>query len=153
MSGGARRAKERSERPTFETSSLIDVSFLLLVYFLVTSTLDPREGDLQLVMGGPGTGGQVITFDPPLIEVRPGGEILFSKEQVATGEEGRDLPLLRDRLLTYRESWYVAAQEGTPPVELAVDDSVRGQRFIDVVNCLAGAGISDVTFLDPVRNR
>lgn len=29
-----------------DISSLIDVSFLLLIYFLVTSTLDPREGDL-----------------------------------------------------------------------------------------------------------
>ena len=47
MSRHRRRPVEEAE-PVLDMSSLIDVSFLLLIYFLVTSTLDPKEADLGM---------------------------------------------------------------------------------------------------------
>ena len=35
--------------PELDISSLVDVAFLLLIYFLVTSTLRPDETDLSIV--------------------------------------------------------------------------------------------------------
>ena len=38
------------EDPELDISSLIDVSFLLLIYFIVTSTLQKRETDLGITL-------------------------------------------------------------------------------------------------------
>ena len=39
---------EQEPEPELDISSLIDVCFLLLIYFLVTSTITPRETDLGM---------------------------------------------------------------------------------------------------------
>ena len=36
------------DEPGLDISSLIDVCFLLLIYFLVTTTIQPREQDLRM---------------------------------------------------------------------------------------------------------
>ena len=48
MARHKRRAKEAASEPELDISSLIDVCFLLLIYFLVTSTITPREQDLGM---------------------------------------------------------------------------------------------------------
>ena len=40
------------EEPVLDISPLIDVAFLLLIYFLVTTTLQKSEADLSLVLPG-----------------------------------------------------------------------------------------------------
>ena len=45
-------AEEESD-PALDISSLIDVCFLLLIYFLVTSTITPRETDLGMALPSP----------------------------------------------------------------------------------------------------
>ena len=127
-----------------DTSSLIDVAFLLLVYFLVTSTLDPKEGDLMLAMGGiPPT--SVIVPDRALISVDTEGRVAMEDEILDSDASRRDLPRLEDRLRTYVEANRILAAGRPPSVELKVDDGVPGQRFIDVINCLAGVGIHDIS--------
>jgi biopolymer transport protein ExbD len=60
----------------------------------------------------------------------------------------RDLILLEDRLQIFADAFAVLDSNGDPQVELEVDDSVPGQRFIDVMNCLAGVGIHKVKLVD-----
>jgi hypothetical protein len=43
------RSRRRCQ-PALDISSLIDVCFLLLIYFLVTSTITPRETDLGMAL-------------------------------------------------------------------------------------------------------
>ncbi|QQL43946.1 biopolymer transporter ExbD [Sulfuriroseicoccus oceanibius] len=47
-----------AQEPGLDISSLIDVSFLLLIYFLVTTTLKPKEVDLGFRLPGEGGGGE-----------------------------------------------------------------------------------------------
>lgn len=133
-----------------DISSLIDVSFLLLIYFLVTSTLDPRESDLELTMGRPPEtiGSFVPSIDPPKIQVDETGNVLWDNELLDTNDGSHDLVMLADRLRTYVEAWRVMREENEPRVELEVDDAVSGQRFIDVINCLAEVEITNVTLLN-----
>ena len=41
---------ERAKDPELDISSLVDVAFLLLIYFLVTSTLKKDETDLSIIL-------------------------------------------------------------------------------------------------------
>lgn len=126
--------------PALDMSPLIDLSFLLLIYFLVTSTLEPRESDLAMTLPGVATTPtRVIDFDPIKIEVSGSGEILVEGEVLDTNTSSRELPLLLDRLKTYAESARLTSTQ--PRVIIAADDASKGQRFVDVLNTLATRGV------------
>jgi biopolymer transport protein ExbD len=131
--------------PTFDLSSLIDVSFLLLIYFLVTSTLQPKEADLGLTLGGtlPLPDRDYIS-EPFRVDIDPAGSVLVSRMITDPATAGRDLPGLKDRLRVYIASQKILSEE--PVVQIMVADEVRSQRFIDVLNCVAGEKVEQVTF-------
>lgn len=127
-------------------SSLIDVSFLLLIYFLVTSTLDPKEADLGMTMPTNNSdGSSEVEIDQMTVEVNSSGHIVLNDEVLDTDPATREVPMLLDRLKTYAES--AALTDSKPMVIIAADDAAKGQRFIDVLNALAdeAVGISNVT--------
>ncbi len=45
-----RNVHVNDDEPALDISSLIDVCFLLLIYFIVTSTMQPREQDLPMTL-------------------------------------------------------------------------------------------------------
>tara|TARA_R110002096_G_scaffold234783_2_gene424817 strand:+ start:2928 stop:3335 length:408 start_codon:yes stop_codon:yes gene_type:complete len=127
-------------------SSLIDVSFLLLIYFLVTSTLDPKEADLGMTMPtSTSSGATDVEIDQMTVEVNSAGHIVLNEEVLDTDADNRKVPQLLDRLKTYAES--AALTDSEPMVIIAADDAAKGQRFIDVLNALADkdVGINKVT--------
>ena len=108
----ARQSLSESERPRLDMSPLIDISFLLLIYFLVTSTLEPVESDLSLTMPGDRPIRAAFLPDPMEIEITRTGAILANSELLDLDTSARELPLLIDRLRTYAES---ARLTGTQP--------------------------------------
>jgi len=133
----ARRNKAPQEdQPALDMSSLIDVSFLLLIYFLVTSTLDPKEADLGMTMPtSESSSATDIEIDQMTVEVNSSGHIVLNEEVLDTDADNRDVPLLLDRLRTYAES--ARLTDSQPMVIIAADDAAQGQRFVDVLNALA----------------
>src|SRR6056297_1157100 len=131
----ARRKAPREENPALDMSSLIDVSFLLLIYFLVTSTLDPKEADLGMTMPTSQSGSSNVEIDQMTVEVNNVGHIVLNEEVLDTDPDTREVPLLLDRLRTYAES--ARLTDSKPMVIIAADDAAKGQRFIDVLNALA----------------
>lgn len=147
---GRKLSRYRNGNPlgteSLDISSLSDVGFLLLIYFLVTSTLDPREGDLSLTMPPPGAVSSFDSFvvDVPRITVDSAGIVSFEEEVLDRDPNRRELTLLDDRLSDFVEAFRVVSRDREPAVEVEVDDTVPGQRFVDVMNCLAGAGVTDI---------
>lgn len=146
-----RRKSPPSEKPALDMSSLIDVSFLLLVFFLVTSTLDPKEGDLGLTMPS-GEGPAEVGIDDLHVEINDVGHIVVDELEVLDTDSGdREVPLLVDRLRTYAESARLIGEE--PFVVLSVSDSAKSQRFVDVLNALddPSVGISRIALADAAK--
>ena len=127
---------------------MIDLSFLLLIYFLATSTLQPVESDIAMTMPGLPDGHHPVVFDPMKIEVNADGHVVANGEVLDTDVRSRELPLLLDRLKTYAASARLTATE--PLVLLAADDAASGQRFVDVLNALSNSEvrIGNVTLAD-----
>lgn len=71
--GAGRRARKRSSHlGVLPLTSLIDVVFLLLVYFLVTSSFTEPERDLSSVVQMDGGGVRVSELVPQVVEIGRG---------------------------------------------------------------------------------
>jgi len=144
---------EPDSEPQLDISSLIDVCFLLLIYFLVTSTIGPRERDLPLKLPPEKWAGTSSPIQPMFIRVDAAGAIFtgtgLGERPMDNDPRSRDLPLLASQLKLYTEAAMGTGE--TPLVQIWVDPGVTQQRVIDVLNALAGAGIDRVTFTDLVE--
>ena len=139
-----RKGAPPEEEPGLDMSSLIDVSFLLLIYFLVTSTLDPKEADLGMRLPTTeSTSSTQVEVDQMTITVNPEGHIVVNEEVLDTDITKRALPILLERLKQYKSAADLTNSQ--PIVVVAADDTATGQRFIDVLNALATVGIKNVT--------
>lgn len=139
--------------PELDISSLIDVCFLLLIYFLVTSTIAPRETDLGMSLPAANPSNEQPKIEPMFIRVDAGGVIYTGvgagQQQLDQDASVREVPLLDSQLDLYAAA---ARSAGSNPlVQVFVDPGTTQQRVIDVLNSLAGAGISSVTFTDLVE--
>ncbi|MCF6313594.1 MAG: biopolymer transporter ExbD [Verrucomicrobiales bacterium] len=133
--------------PQLDMSSMIDVSFLLLIFFLVTSSLDPKETDLGMVLP---TDKEIPGLDcfvePMEIKIASNGSITVDLTLLDTDLDQRQLPLLEDKLRIYKDSSDLLSTE--PMITVISSDEASGQRFIDVLNTLAKVDIKDVTIAD-----
>ncbi|MFK7850286.1 MAG: ExbD/TolR family protein [Akkermansiaceae bacterium] len=137
--------------PQIDVSSMIDVCFLLLIYFLATMTITPRESDLVVSLPSPDVSDPNQThIEPMFIGVAENGTISTGlnegKRLMDTDPTSRELPLLMGQLVLYRAAAQSAGD--TPVVQLWVDPRAVQQRVVDVLNTLAAAGIVSVTFTD-----
>ena len=150
VSAGMRRKRIHGipgDEPQTDVSSLVDVSFLLLIFFLVTSTIMKRENDLPMTIPTPGETKAIPTL-PLWIEIAADGTVSLGQNEgamvVADPAAGSSLDELTVHLKMARD----ASRPDAIPVVMNVADNAAQQRFIDVLNCLAGLGIENVTMVD-----
>ena len=152
----ARHKKSRTEPepdPDLDISSLIDVCFLLLIYFLVTSTIVPREQDLGMQLPANTPSDEQPKIEPMFIKVDGSGAVFTgtgtSQQAMDSDPNERNLPLLLSQLQLYAAA---ARSAGSNPlVQIYVDPGATQQRVIDVLNALAGVKITSVTFTDLIE--
>ena len=122
---------------------LIDVVFLLLIYFIVTSSLKSPEADLGIRL--PGSMAQSTALELPdeqIIEISVEGAVNLNNNLFAN-DGTRNMPELVAMLARYRQ-----ASEGTgnkAMVTIQAANTTKHQRVIDVMNACGEAGITHVT--------
>ena len=122
--------------PGLDMSSMIDVSFLLLIYFLVTSTLDPKEADLGMTLPTTDVSNPSdVEIDQLTIKVEDSGLIMVNDAPLDSDPNSRDVPLLFDNLKQYVTTAKMLGSK--PVVVIDAGDQSKSQRFIDVLNTLA----------------
>ncbi len=150
MARHTRAEPPEDDEPKLDISSLIDATFLLLIYFLVTTTIMPREQDVPMSLPAAAPTDTPPDIEPKFIRIDAGGAIYVgtgsSQIPMDSDPDSREVPLLTTDLRSYAEG---AKAIGTEPlVQLYVDGEASQQRVIDVLNALAGVNISKVTFTD-----
>ncbi len=150
MARHKKRTPYEDNPPRLEISSLIDICFLLLIYFLVTSTLIPRETDLDMQLPAEVLADEPPEIEPMFIRVDANGTIFTgtgaAQQTLDTDAESREVPLLDSTLDLYASA--ARSADSTPLVQIYADGSASQQRVIDVLNALARARITSVTFTD-----
>ena len=133
--------------PATDISSLIDVAFLLLIYFLVTTTLLKQEADLGLALPGLASlRNQPVDVDQMVIKISSDSSIAINEEVVESDPNTRRLPNLTDRLSRYAASAKIAKSDAL--VIINCHNDAKEQRFVDVLNACAAAGLKNISLTD-----
>ena len=125
---------------------MIDMVFLLLVFFMVSAKPVKEESDIPI--GLPGTVAQEESVEIPdelRILIRPDGSVVLN-EQTLDDPSSRAMPELVRVLDRFKKSAEAARSEIL--VTVAPHDAAIHQRIVDVLNACAEAGITGVTLAD-----
>ncbi|MFA5689635.1 MAG: biopolymer transporter ExbD [Kiritimatiellales bacterium] len=133
-----------NEKAELQIAPLIDVVFLLLIYFMVSSTLIKSEADLSLALPGAVAQSEAVAIpDEQIIEVGENGAIIMNG-RIYTAPDKSDLAELEYTLVRYAE----ASRMVNVPAAITIyaDDEALHERVVDVLNACAGANIKNITF-------
>ena len=140
-----RRLKKKPQsKPQIPIAPLIDAVFLLLIYFMVTSSLEKQEADISFEL--PGTVEQEEPLELPdeqVIEIRENGQIVVNEYSYDSPQSNR-LIELQAMLTRLQES--SLANKTVTQVTIAPDPKTRHSRIIRVMDAVAAAGITGVNF-------
>jgi len=127
-----------------QISSLIDVVFLLLIYFIVTMTIRLPESDIGITL--PGSVKQSKSVKMPaeqIIDIDEEGRIFLNNEQYGT-QGIHELPRLVQTLRKYKAAADSQGQKALVTIQATA--KTKHQRVIDVMNACQGAGLKHMTF-------
>ncbi|CAN5137930.1 hypothetical protein BH23VER1_BH23VER1_18740 [soil metagenome] len=140
-----RRNVNRHNRTVeMQMGPMIDMVFLLLVFFMVTAKPIPQEADISLALPGSVPQDEVVDLpDEQRIEIgAQGGVVLNDLELAAPGDT--EMPALVATLTRFKAA--ADANKADALVTLDPDVAVPHQRIVDVLNACAKAEIQGVSF-------
>ena len=139
-----RLRKKPQDKPEIPIAPLIDAVFLLLIYFMVTSSLEKQEADISFEL--PGTVEQEEPIELPdeqIIEIREDGQIVVNEYNYDAPGAKRLLQL--QAMLTRLQE---ASDANTPPTQVTIspDQKTKHAIIIRVMDAVSVAGITGVNF-------
>lgn len=138
------RRKKKIAKPGLSIAPMIDVVFLLLIYFMVSSTLERQEADLSFQL--PGTVEQDEPMEIPdeqVIEIRSDGQVVVN-DYPYDGPDSEKLIELTAMLSRFREAG--EANKAEAIVTISPDEAVPHRQVVKVMDACSVAGIKSVNF-------
>ncbi len=126
---------QRSDDTDVNITPLIDVVFLLLIFFMVSTTFD-RESEIKITL--PEASEEQVQVSPEAIRVAidASGRIFIN-----------DQPLVNSQLFTVREAIRDSMQDLIdPPVIISADAKAHHQAVIKVMDAARQLGLVKMTF-------
>lgn len=126
-----------------QIAPLIDVVFLLLIYFMVTASLIKKEGDIGFMLPADVAQDQMIDIPVEvLIEITSDGTV-----QVEGMRFSRDDLALHDLVIQVSGLKQIAESQKSPFfVNVLPHQDALHSRIIDVMDACAAAGVNSLTF-------
>lgn len=126
-----------------QVAPLIDVVFLLLIYFMVTAALMRKEGDISFILPVHVQQQQAVEIPvEALIEVRADGTVVLEGMQFRADDERLD-----DLVLQVKGLQQIAQSQRAPfYVNIMPHRNTVHQRIIDVMDACAAAGVERLSF-------
>ena len=127
-----------------DMTPMIDCVFLLLVFFMVSTTFNKREADISFSL--PGTAEQSDAVDIPdeqIIQITENGNV-FLNDLEYDAPTDPNMPELVKTLILFRQT--AEANKVPAMITIAPEDNVKQQRVVDVLNACTAAKIANVTF-------
>ena len=135
-----------------DLTPMIDVTFLLLIYFMVTTMLKQPESELSIQLPGKPQSSDVTPMDMLKVRIGDEGEVYLNGSEI---EDGYDLLMpdlvanlktqkgMRDQLIS---SGAKSKEEAELKVEIESSGIAEHQASVSVLNACSSAGVNKVTF-------
>lgn len=125
-----------------QVAPLIDVVFLLLIYFMVTASLIKKEGDISFLLPAPISEPMNRIPVEAMIAVQANGTVELEGMQFAP-----DDLMLDDLMFQVAGLREIATSQQAPfSVTLTPHHDARHIRVIDVMDACAAAGVTNLSF-------
>ena len=131
-------------RAAVDMTPMIDCVFLLLIFFMVSSTFNRQEADISFAL--PGTAEQSDSVEIPdeqIIQITANGNVFLNDLEYDAPADS-DMPELVKTLILFRQT--AEANKVPAMITIAPEDTVKQQRVVDVLNACTAARIVNVTF-------
>ncbi|HBR95476.1 MAG TPA: hypothetical protein DEA90_15045 [Opitutae bacterium] len=140
----AKLKRKADEKVGVAIAPMIDVVFLLLIYFMVASTMEQQEADLSFQL--PGSVEQEEPLDLPdeqIIEIRDDGQVVVN-DYPYDAPEAQRYQELAAMLTRFREA--SAANKVEAIVTISPAETVSHAQIVKVMDACSLAGIDAVNF-------
>ena len=140
-----------TDEDTVDLTPMIDVTFLLLIYFMVTTMLKQPEAELSIQLPGEPQNSDVKPMDMAKVRIGDEGEVYMNGSEI---EDGLDLEMpdlvsnlksqkaIRDQMIAGGRP----KEEAELKVEIESSGIAEHQAAISVLNACSEAGVQKVTF-------
>ncbi len=130
----------------FQIAPLLDVIFVILLYFMVMAGQVKIEYEIKTTLPGSAEASENAESEPPeevTISINAEGEVSINDEPIAPAN---DIPL--ENLYIEMTKLAQAASESQLKIMVTVsaDETVKYDRIMNVLDVLAKAKVSNVTF-------
>jgi biopolymer transport protein ExbD len=141
---GVRRRRAIEGESGLQLTSMIDVVFVLLTFFMLSSSFEPVELEMAFKLPGLADPGRAIEMpDEQIVEIRADGQIVLN-EQLLDGPERPDAAELESMLSQFLATCRAAKQKAA--LTLVPDPAAKQQAVLRVLDAARRAGIQDVRF-------
>lgn len=144
MSRHRRRTPEAVPDLGFQIAPMIDVVFVVLVFFMSLTAAIKIEAELNTKLPGNATTSAAVDFpDEQTIAIDATGQVLLN-DAAFDNPASSDLPALTDTLKRLKQN----ADNAKTKLLVTISSDAQAPYFrtIDVLNALAAAAIDNVTF-------
>jgi biopolymer transport protein ExbD len=128
----------------FQIAPMIDVVFVIMLFFMVMASSVRVEKELNTKLPGTTETSSAVEFnDEQIVGIAENGEITLNDDPIDS-PESKDLPVFTNTLKRLKQS----SDAAKSPVVLTIVSEMNAayQRTIDVLNACAAAKIDNVTF-------
>jgi len=141
-----------ADEDTVDLTPMIDVTFLLLIYFMVTTMLKQPEAELSIQLPGKPQSSDVNPMEMVKVRIGDEGEVYLNGSEI---EDGLDYEMpdlvgnlkqqkgMRDQLIS---SGAKTKAEAELKVQIESSGIAEHQASISVLNACSEAGVQKVTF-------
>jgi biopolymer transport protein ExbD len=127
----------------FQIAPMIDIIFILILFFMVTAGAQKVENHLTIRL--PGDPGQPILnmIDEQIVQIDTNGQVTLN-DQTFDSPADKEMPGLKQTLTRFKE--ISDMNKSTALLTISSSPHAKYERVIDVLNACAAAKIEGVTF-------
>jgi biopolymer transport protein ExbD len=124
---------------------MIDCVFLMLVYFMTTSSLEKSEADLPCPVGQAGMAADPLpAVDEQNLALTEKGEVLWNGSRFGILDDAAGGATLLERLLSFKDTCTMAGSD--PSLRIVPESKAPQQALVTLLDLVSGSGIETIHF-------
>jgi len=132
--------EEEEQELEFQIAPMVDVVFMLIIFFMLSAAVKSTEFELGLTLPGSATESKGTPPTPVELAIKEDGSVLWNELEVGKPDDTQ-LTELQDRL---KKALQLFGDE--QPVIIEPKPTTQHSRIVDVVNACAAANVKALSF-------